>query len=103
VNNGASNLFTKVSVGLDAAVVAAALPFIFLPEIRSPTMRTIVWTLFMFQCGLSIYTGWKTGMLTKTPQQIYTTIRESGPPKRRRFEGIAFFLGFIAFAIGAWW
>jgi hypothetical protein len=103
MNAGASDHFAKAGMALDIAVIAIAVPFIFLPEIRNPTMKTIVWTIFMLHCGLSTYIAWKTGMLSKTPRQIYDTIRESGPPRRRRFEGIALFLGFVAFALGAWW
>jgi hypothetical protein len=103
MNADVSVRFAKAGTAIDIALIAVAIPFIFLPEIRIPMMKSIVWTLFMLQCGLSTYVAWKTGMLTKTPGQIYETIRQSGPPKRRRFEGIAFFLGFVAFAIAAWW
>ena len=103
MNTGASVYLAKAGMALDIAMIAVAIPFIFLPEIRNPTMKTIVWSLFMLQSGLSTYVAWKSGMLTKTPGQIYETIRQSGPPKRRRFEGIAFFLGFVAFALASWW
>ena len=103
MNTGASAHFAKAGMAVDVALIATAIPFIFLPEIRNPAMKALVWTFFMVQCGLSTYVAWKTQMLTKSPGQIYESIRQSGPPKRRRFEGIALVLGFVAFVLATWW
>jgi hypothetical protein len=103
MNPGASDHLSSTGMALDVILIAVAIPFIVWPEIRSPAMKTIVWTVFILHGGLSIYFEWKTGMLTKTPAQIYETLRRTGALKHRRFERLAFFLGIVAFAIAAWW
>ncbi len=103
LSSSASVHFTKAGTILDGALLAVAIPFIFLPEIRDAAMKTAVWAVFMLQCGLSTYIAWKSGILTKTPGQLYESIQQSGPPKRRRLEALAFFVGLVALALATWW
>ena len=102
MNADAPTRFAKTGMALDIALIAVAMVFIFFPEYRTPQLKAAVWLLFLLHGGISIYDSWKTGMLSKTPGQIYEKIRQSGPPKRRRFESLALFIGFIAFVISTW-
>ena len=102
MNADTTNRFSRTGMALDIGLIAVALLFIFFPEYRNPQLKAAVWVLFMLQCGILTYISWKTGMLSKTPGQIYETLRQSGAPKRRRFESPALFLGFVASVISIW-
>ncbi|MDP3085601.1 MAG: hypothetical protein Q8N44_18175 [Rubrivivax sp.] len=87
---------------LDLALISVAAVMIFFPAYRSLALKLVVSALFFVQSGFFIYKSWNTGQLSKTLSQIYQAIRMSGPPKGRRFENLAFFLGSVAMALVFW-
>jgi hypothetical protein len=93
---------SRSGLALDLALIAASAAFIFLPAYRSTGFRFLVGAVFFLHAGLATYKSWRSGWLTKSPNQIYEAIRISGPPPRRRFENLAFFMGAVAMALVFW-
>ena len=97
-----TSLRSRLGWTLDGILLVVASGVTFLPSARHPESKYAVFALWTLHGGLGIHTAWKAGLLAKTPGQLYRTIRVSGPPKRRRFEDLAFFMGLVGCVVASW-
>jgi len=88
-----------IEVTASAALLIVATTLVFVPESRTAPMRLANLVLFFILGGQAIWQYWRSGILNKTPAEIYAMPTR---PKGSLISAVAFLMAAVAVTISGY-